>query len=165
MFPVCSLLPCGHLRGRGLTSRLLFVVFIVILLLSSLVSWDRFGTWLYRFLIILVGLDLAVLFTPSTPNRQNRNQVCWNTCSGHTLEYSIFQGFGGLDLAVPFTPFTPNRQNRNQVCWNICAGVLPLLRLPRWCRQNSYVTCSKSRWWSTAYKVLRYFSVFTDMFW
>ena len=65
-----------------------------------------------------------------------------------------------LDLAVPFTPFTPNRQNRNHVCWNICAGVLRLLRLPRWCRQNSHVTCSKTRW----YKVLRFFSVFPDRF-
>ena len=27
-------------------------------------------------------LDLAVLFTPSTPNMQNRNQVRWNTCAG-----------------------------------------------------------------------------------
>ena len=27
-------------------------------------------------------LDLAVLFTPSTPNRQNRNQGRWNTCAG-----------------------------------------------------------------------------------
>ena len=27
-------------------------------------------------------LDLAVLFTPSTPNRQNRKQVRWNTCAG-----------------------------------------------------------------------------------
>ena len=27
-------------------------------------------------------LDLAVLFTPSTPNRQNRNQVHWNICAG-----------------------------------------------------------------------------------
>ena len=27
-------------------------------------------------------LDLAVLFTPSTPNRQNTNQVCWNICAG-----------------------------------------------------------------------------------
>ena len=26
--------------------------------------------------------DLAVLFTPFTPNRQNRNQVHWNTCAG-----------------------------------------------------------------------------------
>ena len=26
-------------------------------------------------------LDLAVLFTPSTPNRLNRNQVRWNTCA------------------------------------------------------------------------------------
>ena len=35
---------------------------------SHVVSWGR--------------LDLAVLFTPSTPNRQNRNQVRWNTCAG-----------------------------------------------------------------------------------
>ena len=27
-------------------------------------------------------LDLAVLFTPSTPNRQNRNQVRLNICAG-----------------------------------------------------------------------------------
>ena len=27
-------------------------------------------------------LDLAVLFTPSTLKRQNRNQVCWNICTG-----------------------------------------------------------------------------------
>ena len=27
-------------------------------------------------------LDLAVLFTPSTPNKQNRNQVSWNICAG-----------------------------------------------------------------------------------
>ena len=31
-------------EGKGLTSWLLFVMFIVILLLSHLVSWDRFGT-------------------------------------------------------------------------------------------------------------------------
>ena len=26
-----------------------------------------------------------VPFTPSTPNRQNRNQVCWNICAGIRL--------------------------------------------------------------------------------
>ena len=31
-------------EGKGLTSWLLFVIFIVILLLSHLVSWDRCGT-------------------------------------------------------------------------------------------------------------------------
>ena len=31
-------------EGKGLTSWLLFVMFIAILLLSHLVSWDRFGT-------------------------------------------------------------------------------------------------------------------------
>ena len=31
-------------EGKGLTSWLLFVVFIVILLLYHLVSWDRCGT-------------------------------------------------------------------------------------------------------------------------
>ena len=34
------------------------------------------------FLPIRGRLDLAVLFTPSTPNRQNRNQVRWNICAG-----------------------------------------------------------------------------------
>ena len=43
-------------EGKGLTSWLLFVMFIVILLLSHLVSWDRCGTCLYRFLILAVFL-------------------------------------------------------------------------------------------------------------
>ena len=34
-------------EGKGLTSWLLFVMFIVILLLYHLVSWDRCGTLLY----------------------------------------------------------------------------------------------------------------------
>ena len=29
----------------------------------------------------MARLDLAVRFTPSTPNRQNRNQVRWNICA------------------------------------------------------------------------------------
>ena len=41
----------------------------------------------YRYLRVPFGLnwgrlDLAVLFTPSTPYRYNRNQVHWNTCAG-----------------------------------------------------------------------------------
>ena len=44
--------------GKGLTSWLLFVMFIVILLLSHLVSWDRCRTCLYRFLILAVFLTL-----------------------------------------------------------------------------------------------------------
>ena len=45
-------------EGKGLTSWLLFVMFIVIFLLSNLVSWDRCGTWLYRFLIHVVFLTI-----------------------------------------------------------------------------------------------------------
>ena len=47
-------------EGKGLSSWLLFVMFIVILLLSHLVSWDRCGTVLYRFLILAVFLTLIV---------------------------------------------------------------------------------------------------------
>ena len=46
--------------GKGLTSWLLFVMFIVILLLSHLVSWNGCGTYLYRFLILAVLLTLFV---------------------------------------------------------------------------------------------------------
>ena len=45
-------------EGIGLTSWLLFVMFIVILLLSHLVSWYRCGTWLYQFLFLAVFLTL-----------------------------------------------------------------------------------------------------------
>ena len=46
-------------EGKGLTSWLLYVMFIVILLLSHFVSWDRCGTVLYRFLIVAVFLTLV----------------------------------------------------------------------------------------------------------
>ena len=46
-------------EGKGLANWLLFVIFIVILLLSHLVSWDRCGTWLYRFMILAVFLTLS----------------------------------------------------------------------------------------------------------
>ena len=45
-------------EGKWLASWLLFVVFIVILLVSHLVSWDRCGTRLYRCLILAVSLTL-----------------------------------------------------------------------------------------------------------
>ena len=40
-----------------------------------------------------------------------------------------------------------------------------VLHLSRWCRQNSHMTCSKTRWRSTSFTVLRYFSVFPDRLW
>ena len=47
-------------EGKGLTYCLLFVMFIVILLLSHLVSWDRCGIWFYRFLILAVFLTFTI---------------------------------------------------------------------------------------------------------
>ena len=47
VFVMLSLLLIASLwspEGKGLTSWLLFVLFIIILLLSLLVSWDRCGT-------------------------------------------------------------------------------------------------------------------------
>ena len=49
MFCVCHTFASVHAalwspEGKGLTSWLLFVMFIVILLLSHLVSWDSCGT-------------------------------------------------------------------------------------------------------------------------
>ena len=47
-------------EGKGLSSWLLYVVFIVILLLSHLESCYRCGTWLWRFLILAVFLTSFV---------------------------------------------------------------------------------------------------------
>ena len=46
--------------GKGLTFWLLFVMFIVFLLFSRVVSWVRCGTLLYRFLIFAVILILCM---------------------------------------------------------------------------------------------------------
>ena len=46
-------------------------------------------------------LDIAVLFTPSTPNRQNRNQVLWNICAGvrqSTPSFEVMQAEQSRDL-------------------------------------------------------------------
>ena len=45
--------------GKGLTSWLWLVMFIVFLLLSHVVSWVRCGTRLYRFLIFVSFLTLT----------------------------------------------------------------------------------------------------------
>ena len=42
---------CWSPTGKGLTSCLLLVMYIVFLLLSHVVFWVRCGNWLYRFLI------------------------------------------------------------------------------------------------------------------
>ena len=44
--------------GKGLTSWLLLVMFIVFLLLSHVVSWVRCGTWFYQFLIFASFITL-----------------------------------------------------------------------------------------------------------
>ena len=56
-FRVCSMLPCGHMRGKGwpLGSCWLFIVF---LLLFHVVSCARCGTWSYRFQIFAIFLAL-----------------------------------------------------------------------------------------------------------
>ena len=45
---------------KGLTSRLLLVMFIVFLLLSHVVSWVRCDTKLYLFLIFVYFLTLSL---------------------------------------------------------------------------------------------------------
>ena len=56
--------------GKGLASWLLFVMFIVFLSLSHLVSWVRCGTWLYWFLIFALFLTLFQLLHCTGLSRQ-----------------------------------------------------------------------------------------------
>ena len=61
--------------GKGLTYWLLFVMFIVILLLSHVVSWVRCATELYRFLIFAPLLTFT-------------NKIDFSICVP-TLEYFV----------------------------------------------------------------------------
>ena len=78
-FCVCSLLPCNHLLGKGLTFWLLLVMFIVFLLLSNVVSWVRCGTGLYRFLIFAVFLTINKYYSLATlATLINFRENIWN---------------------------------------------------------------------------------------
>ena len=61
-FHVSSLMPCGHLKGKGwpLGSCLCFL--IPFLSLSHVVSCVRCGTWLYRFLIFVTFFTCIAIF-------------------------------------------------------------------------------------------------------
>ena len=63
-------------EGKGLTSWLLCVMFIVILWISLLVSRDRCGTWLYRFPILAVFLTLCVFVCYAVSSSRCRGLVC-----------------------------------------------------------------------------------------
>ena len=62
-------------KQRMLTSWLLFLMFIVILLLSHLVSLDMCSTWLYRFLTIAVFLILIYLTDRKDLNKLIGNMI------------------------------------------------------------------------------------------
>ena len=55
-FPVCSLLPCVHLLGKGWPLGSCLSCKIVFLSLSNVLSWVRCDTWLYRLLIFAAFL-------------------------------------------------------------------------------------------------------------
>ena len=58
-------------------------------------------SYLFNFVNIRGRLDLAVLFTPSTANRQKRNQVRWNICAGvlrSTPSFEVVQTEQSRDL-------------------------------------------------------------------
>ena len=62
-FRVCSLLPCGHLLGKGWPLGSCSWCLIVFLSLSHVLSWIKFGTWLYRLLIFVAFLTLIHIRT------------------------------------------------------------------------------------------------------
>ena len=76
------------------------------------------------------------------------------TCANHFVRAVV-------DLITPPTP-----TGRTEIKWagTLVRAFAKVLRLPRWCRQNSHVTCSKTRWQRTAYTVLGYLSVFPEKY-
>ena len=58
-FRVCSLLPCGHLLGKGCPlGSCWWCLLLLFFLLWHVASLVRCGAWLYRFLIFAVFLTL-----------------------------------------------------------------------------------------------------------
>ena len=113
--------------------------------------------WHVTFFFLAIGLRYFF-------HNSNSNRLIYSKTPRFACLRWLF--WDGADLIKLFSLLHLLRTGRTQIkdTGNICAGVLHLLHLPRWCRQNSHVTCSKTSWHSTAFTVVRYFSVFPDRF-
>ena len=87
-----------HVSWERLTSWLLFVMFIVSVLLSHLLSWVRCGTELYRFLIFAVFLTSTV--TKDSDNRHAPAQSAQNP----SYPYIVWPFFCSMHLSYAFAP-------------------------------------------------------------
>ena len=87
------------------------------------------------------GLDLAVLFTTFTPNKQNRNQVLWKICAGvlrHTPSSAVMYTEQSCDLfqnkmvehclhVLSRLIYTVDRSHSKHPVLGGCSGVLGVL--------------------------------------
>ena len=92
-------------EGKGLTSWLLFVMFIVVLLLSYLVFRDMWGFWLYRFLILADFLTLVPLDCCAS-----NVILSWDDENAHNNQYPC-RG------VATYTPKTQVRTHLDQQMW------------------------------------------------
>ena len=79
-FRVCSLLPCGHLLGRGWSLGSCLWCLIVFLSLSHVVSWVRCSTWLYRLLIFVAFLTFIVAANDISSPKVTYTYYTFNFC-------------------------------------------------------------------------------------
>ena len=75
--------------GRGLASWLLCVMFSWILLLSNVVAWVRFGTWLYRFMIFAFFLTFLRKSGMDPTSRSNWTQLGPIASRGRSVQPSV----------------------------------------------------------------------------
>ena len=93
--------------------------------------------------------EKVLLFVDSNLSERN-NDFVFKEFTNIIINFKRFSP--GADLIKLFPLLLPLRTGRTEIK---CAGTSVLayagvLRIPRWCRQNSHVTCSKTRWRSTA---------------
>ena len=107
----------------------------------------------YTGLINMISFSVILLLTNhETPYSLNTVQSFCLPFQPITTLFTITFYRPGADLIKLFPLLLPLRTGRTEIK---CAGTSVLayagvLRIPRWCRQNSHVTCSKTRWRSTA---------------
>ena len=105
--------------GKGLTSWLLLMMFIVFLLLSHVVSWVRCGTWLYYFLIFASVLTMSNCEVVTFP------LVSWVRCDAWLYRFLIFALF--LTLLVAHTTLLEIS----------CQGSYTLIKQLQYCKKEA----------------------------
>ena len=97
---VCLLMPCGHLLGKGW--HLGYRLCCLIVVTFPVVSWVRYGAWLYRFLIFAAPFLTFIISAPDSRPRKLAKNFCCSHMQHMLSSYGMNPSFDILRMTATY---------------------------------------------------------------